>query len=68
MNHTLDLAQTLHLRGRLSEAETHYRKVLEWQPDAVEALSGLGTLAYQHGRVDEAATLFAHTDNPARRG
>jgi len=59
MNRTLDLAQTLHLRGRLSEAETQYRKVLEWQPDAVEALRGLGALAYQHGRVDEAVALFA---------
>jgi tetratricopeptide (TPR) repeat protein len=59
MNGTLDLAQTLHLQGRLSEAETHYRRVLQWQPDAVEALRGLGALAYQHGRVDEAMTLFA---------
>jgi len=59
MNSRLDLAQSLHLQGRLSEAETHYRKVLQWQPDAVEALRGLGALAYQHGRVDEAVVLFA---------
>ena len=59
MNGTLDLAQTLHLQGRLSEAETHYREVLHWHPDAVEALRGLGALAYQHGRVDEAMALFA---------
>jgi tetratricopeptide (TPR) repeat protein len=59
MNGTLDLAQTLHLRGRLAEAETQYRKVLQWQPDAVEALRGLGALAYQRGRVDEAVALFA---------
>jgi tetratricopeptide (TPR) repeat protein len=58
MNGTLDLAQTLHIQGRLSEAEVHYRKVLEWQPDTVEALRGLGALAYQHGRVDEALSLF----------
>ena len=63
MNGTLDLAQTLHVRGRLSEAEVQYRKVLEWAPDAVEALRGLGALAYQHGRVEEAVALFARSDD-----
>jgi tetratricopeptide (TPR) repeat protein len=56
---TLGRAQTLHLEGRLTEAEAHYRDVLQDQPDAVEAIRGLGALAYQHGRVDEAVALFA---------
>jgi len=59
MRGALDRAQALHLEGRLSEAEAHYRNVLERQPDAVEAIRGLGVLAYQHGRVDEAVALFA---------
>jgi tetratricopeptide (TPR) repeat protein len=59
MKGTLDTAQALHIQGRLSEAETYYREILQWQPDAVEALRGLGALAYQNGRVDEAAALFA---------
>ena len=67
MKCTLDRAQALHFQGRLSEAETQYREVLEWQPDAVEALRGLGALAYQHGRVDEAADLFARVWRFGRR-
>jgi tetratricopeptide (TPR) repeat protein len=59
MRATLDRAQALHLEGRFSEAEAHYRTVLRHQPDAVEAIRGLGALAYQHGRVDEAVALFA---------
>ena len=65
MKCTLDSAQALHIQGRLSEAETQYREVLEWQPDAVEALRGLGALAYQHGRVDEAMDLFARCGDSA---
>jgi tetratricopeptide (TPR) repeat protein len=56
---TLDTAQALHLEGRLSEAETLYKEVLRSKPDAVAALEGLGVLAYQHGRVHEAAQFFA---------
>ena len=59
MKGTLDIAQALHSQGRLSEAETQYRRVLQREPHAVEALRGLGALAYQHGRVDEAVVLFA---------
>ena len=59
MRGTLDQAQALHLQGRLSEAAAQYRRVLEWQPDDVEAIRGLGALAYQHGRVDEAVAFFA---------
>jgi tetratricopeptide (TPR) repeat protein len=56
---TLDTAQALHLQGRLAEAERLYRQVLSREPDAILALGGLGALAYQHGRADEAASLFA---------
>ena len=59
MRGTLDRAQALHLEGRFSEAEAYYRSVLQWQPDAVEAIQGLGVLAYQHGRVEEAVAFFA---------
>jgi tetratricopeptide (TPR) repeat protein len=59
MKRMLDIAQALHSQGRLSEAETQYRRVLQGEPHAVEALRGLGALAYQHGRVDEAVVLFA---------
>jgi tetratricopeptide (TPR) repeat protein len=59
MHATLNRAQALHLEGRLSEAEAHYRSVLLRQPDTIEAIRGLGALSYQHGRVDEAVALFA---------
>jgi tetratricopeptide (TPR) repeat protein len=59
MKGTLDIARAFHFQGRLSEAEIHYREVLRWQPDAVEAIRGLGALAYQHGRLDEAMDLFS---------
>ncbi len=62
-NRTIDTAQALHLQGRLAEAEVLYREVLSRQPDAVPALEGLGVLAYQCGRADEAANLFARGVN-----
>jgi tetratricopeptide (TPR) repeat protein len=58
MRGTLDRAQSLHLEGRFTEAEAQYRSVLQCQPDAVAAIYGLGALAYQHGRVEEAVALF----------
>jgi tetratricopeptide (TPR) repeat protein len=59
MRAALEMAQAFHFQGHHAEAETHYREILRWHPDAVDALRGLGALAYQHGRVDEAMTLFA---------
>jgi tetratricopeptide (TPR) repeat protein len=56
---TLGTAQALHLEGRLREAETMYQEVLRAEPDTVAALEGLGVLAYQHGRVHDAAHFFA---------
>ena len=59
MKGMVETAQVLHRRGRLSEAEVHYREILRWEPDAVEALGALGVLAYQTGRIGEARDLFA---------
>ena len=56
---TLVRAQELHLKGRLSEAETLYREVMHRHQDTVQALQGLGALAYQQGRIDEAAGWFS---------
>jgi tetratricopeptide (TPR) repeat protein len=56
---TLETARSLHVQGRLAEAERLYREVLLSQPDAVPALAGLGILAYQDGRAGEAASWFA---------
>jgi tetratricopeptide (TPR) repeat protein len=59
MKSPLENARVCHLEGRLSEAETYYRETLQWQPDAVEALQGLGVLAYQRGQIQEAMAHFA---------
>ena len=56
---TIDKAQAFHLQGRLAEAEALYREVLQSRPDALRALEGLGVLAFQQGRAEEAAALFA---------
>jgi tetratricopeptide (TPR) repeat protein len=58
MRGTLARAHALHLEGRFSEAEAHYLSALERQSDAVDAIRGLGALAYQHGRVEEAVAFF----------
>ena len=60
----LERAQSLHARGRLVEAETLYRDVLQRQPNEVKALEGLGVLTFQVGRLDEAkASLCAGADH-----
>jgi tetratricopeptide (TPR) repeat protein len=59
MNAALEIATALHCQGRHSEAETEYREALRIQPDAFDAIRGLGELAYQDGRVEEAMALFA---------
>src|SRR5271165_4961844 len=55
----LERAQSLHVRGRLAEAEALYREVLRVQPYQVEALEGLGVLTFHLGRSEEARALFA---------
>jgi predicted O-linked N-acetylglucosamine transferase (SPINDLY family) len=44
--------------GRLTEAESLYRKVLDQHPDDVDAIQGLAALCYRRGRPDEALALF----------
>ena len=51
-------ARALQSKGRLAEAETLYRQVLESHPNAAQALDGLGVLVFQQGRASEAAKLF----------
>ena len=58
MTLNLDRAITLHLAGRLAEAEQVYRDALTIDPKAVKALSGLGALLLQTQRLDEADTYL----------
>ena len=59
INDALARALALHARGQLAAAEKLYHEVLESQPNAFRAIEGLGTLAFQQGRAQEAAALFA---------
>jgi tetratricopeptide (TPR) repeat protein len=52
-------AKTLHVSGRLGEAEALYREALQAQPGDLEALEGLGVLTFGQGRVEEARALLA---------
>jgi Flp pilus assembly protein TadD len=45
-------------QGQLGEAKVLFQKVLEIQPDNVEAYCNLGTVFDQQGRVDEALVQF----------
>ena len=56
---TIDVAKAFQLQGRTAEAENLYREVLARQPDALEALEGLGVLVFQRGNAQEASVLFA---------
>ena len=53
------MAQTLLAQGRLPEAEPLFREWLASQPDAADALEGLGVLMFQTDQLEEAAALFA---------
>lgn len=53
------LAHSLTGRGQIAEAEAIYHEILRRRPDEVEALNGLGALAYQAGSVEQARALFA---------
>ena len=44
--------------GRLTEAESLYRAVLDKHPDNVDAIQGLAALCHRRGRPDEALALF----------
>jgi tetratricopeptide (TPR) repeat protein len=46
-------------RGQLAEAEELYRRVRESEPQSVDALLGLASIAAQHGNSDQAARHFS---------
>ncbi|HVN33736.1 MAG TPA: tetratricopeptide repeat protein, partial [Casimicrobiaceae bacterium] len=48
----------LHQAGQLTEAEIHYRRLLEVEPQNPDALHYLGLLAYQAGDYDRALLLI----------
>jgi len=50
----LEVAQDLHRRGRTTEAESGYRKIISANPGHARALSSLGVLLCESGRVAEA--------------
>ena len=52
-------AQALHHGGRIAQAEPIYREVLRRSPRHVDALHGLGMLAFQAGHPQAAADLIA---------
>lgn len=51
---SLDTAVRLHQAGKLEEAETLYRRILQAQPANSEALHLLGVIAYQRRDYEEA--------------
>ena len=62
----------LHQAGRLSEAETRYRRLLGRDPRHADALHYLGLLAYQRREYEAAARLIGESiavrgDDPASR-
>jgi tetratricopeptide (TPR) repeat protein len=54
----LELAVNLHRKGRLAEAEAHYRTVLVAFPRHPEALHGIGLISLHTGRFAEAIWHF----------
>jgi protein O-GlcNAc transferase len=59
-----------HQAGRLADAETFYRQILQREPKHADALHLLGVIAYQVQQYDAAVHLFeqaiaAKPDNPA---
>jgi tetratricopeptide (TPR) repeat protein len=55
---SLGLGNALIQKGRVDEAIPHYQKVLEINPDVVEAHNNLGNALLQTGKVDEAIAHF----------
>src|SRR5580704_3200284 len=56
----LALSLDHHQSGRLAEAESGYRAILNERPDHVDALHYLGVLLHQHGDNEGAAKLLDH--------
>ncbi len=57
------LAYSIRKQGRLDEAETFYAKALDVDKDHVGAMSYLGVLYVQTGRIDKAKALLAEIDD-----
>ncbi|MGA3067406.1 MAG: tetratricopeptide repeat protein [Tepidisphaeraceae bacterium] len=55
---TLELAQKHQQSGRLSEAESLYKQILQRQPNRDDVLHQLGILAFRAGRFAEAEQYF----------
>ena len=64
---SLQFALAHHREGRINEAEGIYRQIISEQPENPQALSLLGTLALQSGRLAQAVSLIerAITISPA---
>lgn len=60
-NNLLQEAFKLHQAGNLAEAASIYHRVLELQPEHVDACFLLGTLSLQQGDLDSAAMLLKKT-------
>jgi len=45
-------------KGRMPEAETHFRKAIEYEPNFTDALNGLGILYDRQGRHEDALRQF----------
>ena len=50
----LTAAQQSHRAGDLCQAEQLYEQILQTAPDRMEALHGLGAIAYQRGQYEDA--------------
>lgn len=57
----LSLAVTLHRGGRLTEAESIYRKIIEIEPTQLDALHFLGMLLHQLNRSEAGLALLGDT-------
>jgi predicted Zn-dependent protease len=57
-------ARGLHLAGKLSEAETELRDILQIDKDFSPALVTLGSLCAQHGSYEEALMLTGRLNAP----
>jgi tetratricopeptide (TPR) repeat protein len=68
IDQAIELALQHHRAGRLSEAETIYRRVLAAMPEHPVALHYLGVIAHQLGRHDDAIDLISRSIKILPRG